>query len=297
MNELISQKVGANEEIPYANNAFNLSNRSVEELLYGFRLFLKGESVDVRGPYLHYEKPYYFFDVKKEGASTGNGFLVDAEKLRLVGDQRQAFQLLKTLLFTDFLKQNQLYKDSDGEFIKEQARKTLQSPLDSFLTNLSSNVMRGAFLETELIENPDFETLLNLTENYVEAFVLIQNIHHLVGESEANKLTGGFSENLFRLDAFSRAIKGLSTQGYLIGRMAQYRGRALNRLTLIQQLYFMGLQPSKGQVAHDLTSDLVHDNIYLWRVGKVTNPNLFTRLAFREGTHTEPQSALEYLSE
>jgi hypothetical protein len=292
MDELISQKVTANENIPYSNIASELSDSNVEELLYGFRLVLKGESVEVRGPYTHYKKPYYYFDVKKDGSSTGNGFLVDAEKLRLVGDQRQAFQLLKTLLYTDLLKKNPLYIGSEPELIQQQATATLKSPLDIFLTNLSLNMREGIALEEELIENPDFEILLNLTNHYVEAYILMQNINQLVSAKEANKLTGNFSDRRFLLEAHSRATRGLSTPGYLLGRMAQYRGRTLNRLPLIRQLSLMGLRPSKAQVAHDLTSDLVYDNIYLWRIGRTTNPNLFARLAFREGTYTLPESAV-----
>ncbi len=291
MNELISKKVASDETISYINFASNLSNSTVEKLLYGFPLVLKGESVEVKGPYSHFGKPYYFFDIKHDGISTGNGFLVDAEKNRLVGDQRQAFQLLKTLVFADFLKRKPLYKSVDAEFIREQATVTLQSPHDLFLANLSINVKEGSVLEDELIENPDFEILQNLTWHYIEAFILIQNIKQLVPEDEARELTGGFSDKLYSLDAYSRATKGLSSEEYLIGRIAQYRGRTLNRLPLMRQLAMMGLRPSKAQIAHDLTSDLIYDNIYLWRRGKISNPNIFARLAFREGTYTLPKSA------
>ncbi len=294
MNELISQKVELGETIPYSNLALNLSNSTIEELLFGFRLVLKGETVEVRGPYTYDGRPYYFVDVKREGVSTGNGFLVDAEKFRLVGDQRQAFQLLKTLVFADLLEKRSLYKGVEHELIEQQADATLQSPLDMFLANLSLNVKEGTVLEKSLVENPGFETLLDLTGHYVEAYVLIQNINQLVSQEEAERLTAGFSNKLFLLDAYSRAIRGLSTQEYLWGRIAQYRGRTLNRLPLIRQLSLMGLRPSKAQVAHDLTSDLIYDNIYLWRKGRITNPNIFARLAFREGTYTLPKVAANF---
>ncbi|RMF89774.1 MAG: hypothetical protein D6733_05575 [Methanobacteriota archaeon] len=289
MEELISRKVGLNDTIPYVNHA-DLSNESVEGILRGFRLVLKGESVEVRGPYTHYGRPYYFFDIQRDGVSTGNGFLVDAERLRLVGDQRQAFQLLKTLMFADLLRERPLYRDADPALIEENGKATLESPLDLFLTNLSRNVAEGAALERELTEQPDFETLLNLTGRYVEGYILLQNIRQLVNESEAERLTGGFSNRVYLLDAYSRAGRGLSAEEFLQGRQAQYRGRTLNRLPLITQLGFMGLRPSKAQVAHDLTSDLIHDNPYLWRGGRVTDPNLFARLSFREGTYTVPKS-------
>ena len=296
MEELISKKVGAGDAIPYTNLAKGLNDSVVEELLGGFRLVFKGETAEVRGPYSYYKKPYYFFDLKKDGASTGNGFLVDAESFRLVGDQRQAYQLLKTLLFAELLKKKPLYVDIDAGVIERHAKETLESPLDLFLANLSVNIKEGAALEQELVKNPDFELLLNLTGHYVEAFILMQNINQLTGERESLRLTEGFSKKLFTLDSYSRATRGLSSQEYLQGRTAQYRGRTLNRLPLIEGLSLMGLRPSKAQVAHDLTSDLIYDNVYLWRKGTINNPNLFARLSFREGTFTMPESALEFTS-
>jgi len=290
MSELISQKIGANETIPYVNHAKLLNDTVVEELLKGFRLLLKGESVEVRGPYLYYGKPYYFFDIKRDGVSTGNGFLLDAERYRLVGDQRQVYQLLKTLLFSELLKTAPLYASAEPKAVQQHAIETLQSPLDIFLTNLSVNMEEGRRLEERLTEEPDFELLLNLTSHYVTAYVLLQNIRQLVPEEEAERLTAGFSREVYLLDAYSRAARGLSAQEFLQGRAAQYRGRTLNRLPLIQSLSAMGLRPSKAQVAHDLTSDLIHDNPYLWRLGSIENPNLFARLAYREGTYTVPKS-------
>jgi hypothetical protein len=294
MDEIIDQKVDEGVTIPYTNHAEGLPDNVVENLLLGFRLVFKGEAVEVLGPYNHFGKPYYFFDIQRNSLSTGYGFLVDAEKFRLVGDQRQAYQLLKTLLFSDLLKEKPLYISEDPDFIEEKAKAILQSPLDMFLINLSVNVREGIALEERLIESPDFEILLNLTKHYVEAYILLQNINQIVSEKESEKLTGGFSKKVHLLDAYSRATRGLSAQEFLRGRTAQYRGRTLNRLPLIKQLSSMGLQPSKAQVAHDLTSDLIHDNVYLWRKGAVTNPNLFARLSFREGTFTLPQSAANF---
>jgi hypothetical protein len=290
MGELISQKVGINETVPYNNLAIGIDDNVVEELILGFRLMFKGETVEVRGPFNYYDKPYYFFDIKRENVSTGHGFLVDAEKYRLVGDQRKAYQLLKTLLFSDLLKDKPLYTGENPDLIEKVAKETLESPLDFFLTNLSVNVREGVALEKELIENPDFKILLNLTEHYVEAFVLIQNINQLIPLKDSEKLTGGLSKKLYLFDAYSRATRGLSSQEYLQGRIAQYRGRTLNRLPLISSLSIMGLKPSKAQVAHDLTSDLIYDNVYIWRKGTITNPAIFARLAFREGTFTVPKS-------
>ncbi len=292
MQDIISQKIEIGERIQYRNLAEGLEDAVVEDLLNGFRLVLKGETVEVSGPYLYYQKPYYFFDIQKDGASTGYGFLVDAESLRLVGDQRQAYQLLKTLLFSKLLVESPLYIGENPDLVERKSRETLESPLDLFLTNLSANMRRGAELEKKIIESPDFETLLELTERYVEAFILIQNINQLVSEKDAEILTGGFSRKLYLLDAYSRATRGLSSQEFLQGRSAQYRGRTLNRLPLIEELSFMGMNPSKAQVAHDLASDLIYDNTYIWRKGRVANPALFARLSFKEGTFTLPESTL-----
>jgi hypothetical protein len=272
MEDIISQKVETDELIPYTNLATGIDNTTAEELLGGFPLMFKGENAEIRGPYNYYKKPYYYIDIKKEDVSTGHGFLVDAEKLRLVGDQRKAFQLLKTLVFSELLNKKPLYIGEEPDLINKKAKETLESPLDLFLTNLSLNVREGIALEKKLKENPDFEILLNLTENYVEAFVLINNINQLVSGKDTEKLTGGFSHKLYLLDAYSRATRGLSSQEFLLGRVSQYRGRTLNRLPLISQLSFMGLRPSKAQVAHDLTGDLIYDNVYLWRMGTNTNP-------------------------
>ena len=92
------------------------------------------------------------------------------------------------------------------------------------------------------------------------------------------------------LEAYGRVIKGLSADEYLEARRGQYRGRSLNRLPLMQQLAGMGMNPSKAQVVHDLTSDLIYDNTFLWHYGRVEDPNLFARLSFKEGTYTLPAS-------
>jgi hypothetical protein len=39
---------------------------------------------------------------------------------------------------------------------------------------------------------------------------------------------------------------------------------------------------------------MVYDNVYLWQRGNINNPAIFARLAFREGTFTQPRSALAF---
>jgi hypothetical protein len=93
------------------------------------------------------------------------------------------------------------------------------------------------------------------------------------------------------LEAYGRVTKGLSADEYLESRMGKYRGRSLNRLPLMMDITATGINPSKAQVVHDLTSDLFYDNTFLWHLGKVEDPNLFARLAFKEGTFTLPGTA------
>lgn len=286
--ELISQKVTSPEEVSIEIAATGIDEATAKEVLRGFPLFLKGESVVVRGPYYYYGEPNYIFDIVKGKEPTGYLFLVDAVNFRLIGDQRKAFQLQKARFLADLIEGKPLYQGANIEAIAEEAEKATTPPLDMFLSNLTENIREGKKLEQEMVERPDFETLKELTKHYIQGFILLQNIERLTSPSEAMKLTHGFSERMLWLEAYGRVSRGLSADEYLEARRSQYRGRTLNRLPLMQQLAGMGMLPSKAQVVHDLTSDLLYDNIFIWHLEKVEDPALFARLAFKEGTFTMP---------
>jgi hypothetical protein len=295
--ELISQKIKSIEGIQIKVDAEGIDLNTSKEVLKGFPLLLEGEGVIVRGPYYYGRKPNYIFDITKDGVPTGYIFLVDGVNFRLVGSQRMAFQLQKTRFLSDMIKRKPLYSDVNAEIIKTAAEEAKTPPLDIFLENLTENVIRGKELEKLIVEKPDFETLKQLTENYIRGFILLDNLERLTSIEEAKRLTGGFSEKKPWLEAYARAARGMSADEYLEARRSQYRGRTINRIPLMYKLQSMGMSPSKAQLVHDLASDLLYDNIFLWHLKKELDPNLFARLAFKEGTFTLPGMLTEKLNQ
>jgi hypothetical protein len=148
-------------------------------------------------------------------------------------------------------------------------------------------------LEKRHVEKPDVETASELGQHYLEAFVLLRNIERVASPAKAKNVTRNFSEEKLWLEAYSRVMKGLTAEEYFESRQGQYRGRSLNRLPLMRELAAMNMNPLKAQVVHDLTSDLIYDNAFLWHLGKVEDPNLFARLSFKEGTFTLPRALNE----
>ncbi len=286
--ELMSQKMESIEKVQIEILAEGIDEETTRSLISGFRLIMEGESVVVRGPYYYYGTPNYLFEIFKEGESTGKGFLVDASTLRLVADQRMAFQLMKTRFLADMIQTRPIYRDVNPQTIAEEVERA-DPPLSVFLTNLTENMKMGQRLEESLISKPDFETVMNLTQTYVRGYIVLQNIERATPSTKAKAVTQGFLDKKVWLEAYARSMMGLSADEYLEGRRAQYYGRTLNRLPLIQTLSAMGMRPSKAQIVHDLASDLIYDNIFLWRLGRIREPNLFTRLAFKEGTFTLPK--------
>ncbi|MEE8403293.1 MAG: hypothetical protein V3R93_06035, partial [Candidatus Hydrothermarchaeaceae archaeon] len=288
--ELISKKITNVSQVPIEISAEGIDEETARDILEGFPLLLEGEGIIVRGPYYYYGQPNYLMDIVREGEPTGHLFLVDGTTYRLVGSQRMAFQLQKARFLADMVKGKALYQDVDIPALAREAEETDVPPLEIFLTNLTINAREGKELEQSLIEKPDFETVVNLARHYVKAFVLLQNIERVTSPTEAKAITHDFSEEMLWLEAYGRVVRGLSADEYLEARRGQYRGRSLNRMPLMQQLAAMGMNPSKAQVVHDLTSDLIYDNIFLWHLGKADDPNLFARLAFKEGTFTLPSA-------
>lgn len=292
MDELIDKKITKADEVKYKIEAEGIDDGVVKAIIYGYPLLLKGESVLVKGPYYYYGEPNYLIYILKDDVPTGYGFLVSATDYTLVGSQRKAFQVIKTLMIAEVIKKKPIYSkfsDADIEAIKKSSQEA-PIPVDSFLLNLSLNMAEGKKLEAELINRADFSTLFSLTRKYREAFAMLSNIERLLPDSEARNQTKGFYDSIPELDAYFRAIQGLSADEFMRGRMAQYRTRTLNRMPLIQTMVAMGLKPSKAQVTNDLTSDLIYDNIYLYRLGAPRDPAIFARLAYKEGTYVLPET-------
>jgi hypothetical protein len=288
--ELISQKVTNASGVNIQMATDGISEETARDIIVGFPLLLEGESVIVRGPYYYYGNPNYIMDITEDGKPTGNLILIDGSTHRLVANQQKAFQLQKARFLADLVEGKALYQDVDADAIAAEAEKTDVPPLEIFLTNLSINAKEGRELEQRHLEKPDFETARDLAQHYIKASALLKNIERVTSPDEAKTITHGFSEQVLWLEAYGRVTKGLSADEYFEARRAMYRGRSLNRLPLMQQLSGMGMSPSKAQVVHDLTSDLIYDNTFLWHWGLVEDPNLFARLAFKEGTYTVPSS-------
>ncbi len=287
--ELISKKVTDVTQVEIDVRVDGLNESLAREILTGFPLLLEGEGVRVIGPYYYDGDPVYVFMITEEGQPTGFGFMIDATSHRLIGDQRKAFRVGKTIYISKLIGEGPLYAEVDLEKLERNAQEA-DPPLGIFLANLSELAAAGRRLEESLVEKPDFITMKNLTGNYFTTYMMLQNVNRLLPEAEAHRVTGGLMEKEAYFEAYSRAMKGLSAEEYYQARRLQYRGRTLNRIPLMMTISAMGMNPSKAQVVHDLASDLIYDNLFLWRSGKVTDPNLFARLSFKEGTYSLPES-------
>jgi hypothetical protein len=292
--ELISQKISLEEvkNVSIKIEARGITEAEAREILAGYPLLLRGESVVVKGPFYEGGVPNYLFEIYRGDAPTGYAFMVNWETKLLVSSQRDAYRLQKAHFLADLVRRHPLYAQANAEAIESAAHNATLPPLEIFLMNLSENIKLGKKLEEELIREPSFDKVVNLTQVYLQGFILIHNIEALTSPEEALNLTSGFSANKLYLEAYARAMRGLSADEYFEARRAMYRGRTLNRIPLMYKLSALGLRPSKAQVVHDLTSDLIYDNIFLWRLGKKVDPRLFARLAYKEGTASLP-SVLE----
>jgi hypothetical protein len=288
--DLISKKVTDVSQVEIDIRVEGLNESQARQLLAGFPLLLQGEGVRVIGPYYYEGDPAYVFMITENGSPTGFGFMIDATTFRLIGDQKKAFRVGKTIYISKLIEEEPLYADVDVGEIKREADEARMA-LAVFLTNLSDLAESGQKLEDSLIAKPDFITMQELTRNYFQTYMMLQNVKKVLPEDEAARVTGGLLEKEARFEAYSRAMKGLSAEEYFQARQMQYRGRTLNRIPLMMSISAMGMNPSKAQVVHDLASDLFYDNLFLWRYEKVTDPNLFARLSFKEGTFSLPKSA------
>ncbi len=291
--ELYSKKITPEEaqNVTVTIEAQNITMEEVRKILSAFPLLLRGEGVVVKGPYPYDNHSAYLFEiVDEQGNPTGSAFLVDKTTERLVGSQRQAFQLMKAGFIQELVKANPVYIGFDEKKILKIAEDS-PPPLNFFLQNLSESIARGKELEKKLIEMPSFEIEKELAKEYTKAMILLYNIRTLTSEEEATRVTAGFYSRLLTVEGYSRVAKGMTAEEFFEARKSQYRGRSINRIPLIMRISAFGLRPSKAQVIHDLASDLIYDNVYLWRLGRYENTSLFARLSFKEGTLTTPGNA------
>jgi hypothetical protein len=284
--ELLSQKVKNPELAEMKLFAKDLDEEKAKRILFGYPLLLEGEGVEVRGPFYNQNTSYYLYEIVKDGLPTGNGFLVNAESERLEPDQQLVFQAIKTRFVSELIADEPLYMVDPDKIESRAVNATI--PVDQFLTNLSTSIREGLEVERNIAERPDFKDLREISRLYTNTFVLLRSIGLILPEEQAMMLTDGLFSKTHVFEAYARVVRGLSAEEYLAGRSAMYRARTLNRLPVIFSVTSFGFGPTMPQLIQDLTSDLIYDNYFLWRLGRVSEPNLFIRLPFKVGTETYP---------
>jgi hypothetical protein len=284
--ELLSQKVKSPGLAEMKVFAKDLDEETARRILFGYPLLLEGEGVEVRGPFYNENTSYYLYEIVEDGLPTGNGFLVNAVSERLEPDQQLVFQAIKTRFISELIAGEPLYTVDPGRI--ERSAINASIPVDQFLTNLSTSVLEGLKIEGNIAERPDFKDLREISRLYTNTFVLLRSIGLILPEDEAMELTDGLFSKMHVFEAYGRVVRGLSAEEYLAGRSAMYRARTLNRLPVIFGVTSIGFGPTMPQLIQDLTSDLIYDNYFLWRLGRVSEPNLFVRLPFKAGTETYP---------
>ncbi|MBU2617778.1 MAG: 4-alpha-glucanotransferase [Euryarchaeota archaeon] len=284
--ELISQKVTDISQVQIRIFAEGISITTARKIIEGYPLILEGEDVYVSGPYYHDARAYYLFEVVDDGVLTGDLIVIDAITFRKVVGPIIG-RLMKARFLVDLVQQKSLYQMIDANLLEDEAMKTNESSIAVFLARLAENVREGKELEQSLLERADFETARDLARQYKRAFILLQNMEQMTSPAEVEELTHGFAKEKLWLEAYALFMRSTLSDDHLKARQGRYRGRSLNRIPMMQELAAAGLVPSKPQVAHDLSSDLVYDNPFLWRLGKM-EPPLFARLPLKLGEISVP---------
>jgi hypothetical protein len=283
---LLSKKVTNASKVRIQIFAEGISNETAREIIEGYPLILKGEDVYVRGPYYDRGRTYHLFDIVDDGVPTGNLIVVDASTLHMVGGYRIVDRLVKTSFLTDMVIKRPLYRIS-AEILKDEALKAGKSSMAVFLAKLSENVREGKELEERLVKMPDFETARDLARCYKRGFIILQQMQRLASTAKVEALTHGLARDALLLEAYSLVIRHTLTDDWLKVCQARYRGRCLNRIPMMQELAAAGMAPSKLQVVHDLTTDLIYGNTFLWRLGRI-DPPYFASLPRKLGEVSAP---------
>ena len=284
--ELMSKQVTNASQVEIRIFAEGIDNETARGIVEGYPLILEGESVYVGGPYYHEGESYYLFDIVDGGVPTGSLILVDASTLHMVGSYRIIDRLIKTSHMTSMVRERPLYT-VDPELLESEAMKANDSSTAVFLARLAENVREGKELEEGLVETPDFDTARDLARSYRQGFLLLEKMKQVASPSEVEELTHGFAKETAMLEGYYMVMQYTLTDGYMQVSQSRYRGRCLNRIPMMQELAGAGLSPSKNQVTHDLTTDLIYGNTFIWRLGKI-DPPYFASLPRKLGEISYP---------
>lgn len=286
--ELLSQQVVNASQVEIRIFTDVIDNETARSIVEGYPLILEGESVYVSGPYYHEGEAYYLFDVVDNGVPTGSVILVDAPTLHMVGSFRIADRVVRTSFLSSMVQQKPLYSAAEAGLLESEAMKASDSTIAVFLVRLAENVRDGKELEKNFTEMPSFETARDLARNYKQGFLLLDKMRQVASPAEAGEVTHGFAGEAMFLEGYYLTMHYPITNDYLQVSQSRYRGRSLNRIPMMKELVDAGLAPSKLQVTHDLTTDLIYGNNFIWRLGKVDTP-YFASLPRKVGEASSPE--------
>jgi len=242
--------------------------RAILREWYQFPFLLEGEEVTVRGPYYHYGDPYYLLEISKDGLPTGLA-LIDPGDRSLIRHQKTAFQLVKALRAAETLRRDPIYTSRSAAEVRQhlqaQSSSLAGGPLKKFLADEVSNLDTGAALEAQLMDRPDFETLVKYNENLLRGYIILSNIQRVTSRAEAAELTLGFTVNMPRIEALATVASGPTAQEYYLAKRSRYTRRSLIRIATLESLADAGETPSKGYL---LSSYIINDMFY-------TNPLIY----------------------
>lgn len=231
---------------------------------------LNGEIVTVRGPYYYHGDPWYLFEISKDGVPSGI-VLVDALNLAVIRNQKMAFQISKSARVAATLEKDPIYTSKSASEVRQylsnkHAQFGSEGPMKVFIEQEISNLENGETLERQLIEKPDFETLVELNKNLLQGFIILGNIERITSKEEAADLTSGFTVNIPRIEAIVTISSGPTAEEYYLAKKSRYVRRSLVKLPMLKSLAEDGEPPSKGYfLSYYIVKDTIKDNVLVYR--------------------------------
>jgi len=280
--DIMEGQITSTAEVDIEVLATGINESTVRQIIRYYPMILEGEDVKVLGPYYEEGQGYYIFDIVDGGMPTGNLIVVEYPSMHMTGSYRIVGRLMKTYLFRNLILEEPLYAEIDADKIGEAAIANDDSTLAVYLARLAVNVREGQALEENLSAVPEFNTARELARHYRQAHVIIGKMAQLVPERELDSLSQGLSKETDLLEAYYLIMKYTITDDYPLVAASRYRGRALNRIPMMQELAAYQMAPSKLQLVHDMSTDLFYGNDFCWRLGKL-EPPLFVSLPRQRG--------------
>jgi hypothetical protein len=273
--ELFSQVVDI-EDVPIyidTQKGAKIDTQTARSLLkssYYFPYILNGEIVTVRGPYYYHGDPWYLFEISKDGVPSGI-VLVDALNFAVVRNQKMAFQISKAARVAATLEKDPIYTSKSASEVRQylsnkHAQFGSEGPMKVFIEQEISNLENGEILERQLIEKPDFETLVELNKNLLQGFIILGNIERITSKEEAADLTSGFTVNIPRIEAIVTISSGPTAEEYYMAKKSRHVRRSLTKLPTLKSFAEAGEPPSKGYfLSYYLVKDMIKDNVLVYR--------------------------------